>query len=94
MSHLGDFQTADTPRMNVYEVEVENAAQGYRLLHHLRATSISDAIARASDHWRRPIVCVTFRRVCKPWEVADQLARDRMPHPDPSDVRIVASFGG
>lgn len=75
--------------MNVYEVEIENSENGYRLLHHLRAEDQADAIARATAHWQRPILGVSFRRKCKAWEITEQRLRDQQPKPDPSDVRIV-----
>lgn len=75
--------------MNVYEVEIENGEQGYRLLHHLRADDGADAVVRALAHWNKPVLSVAFRRPCKPWEITEQAARDRAPKPDPSDVRIV-----
>lgn len=76
--------------MNVYEVEIENAEVGYRLLHHLRAENGADAVVRAMTHWNKPVLSVAFRRPCKPWEVTEQHLRDQQPKPDPSDVRIVA----
>lgn len=75
--------------MNVYEVEIENSEMGYRLLHHLRATDEADAIARASAHWKLPILGVSFRRPCKPWEITEQRLRDQQPKPDPSHLKII-----
>lgn len=74
--------------MNVYELEIENADFGYRLLHHVRAEDDADAIARGLAHWGRPVLSVKFRRPCKPWEVAQQRIRDTQSKPDPNDIHI------
>jgi hypothetical protein len=77
------------PTMHVYELEIRN--DDYRLLHHIRAVDEDDAVARGLAHWQRPIVRCTWRRQCKPWEVEEQIAKDKQPRPDPNDVRVVVN---
>lgn len=76
--------------MNVYEIEIENAERGYRLLHHVRAEDDADAIARGLAHWKRPVLSVAFRRHCTLGETLEQKRRDRLPRTDPNDVRILS----
>ena len=86
--------TALDALLGVYECEIENAAMGYRLMHHVRAVDEADAIARAAAHWGRAVLSVRFRRPCQAWEIMEQRRKDTAPRPDPSDVKIVPSFGG
>lgn len=58
---------------DVYEVELDTGLPGYRLLQHIKAVDAADAQATVEAIQGAKAIATTFRRPCKPAEIAQAI---------------------